>query len=79
MALSKRTLRALVGRQSHLVARPVGEQLWVLYHTQFEQVVEDFGWFRSQREAEAKIAQLEALFGTPRRVLPVRVERQQLN
>ncbi len=79
MRLPKRALRALVGRQSYLVARPVGENLWMLYHTQFEQLLVDFGWFGSQHEAEAKIAQLEALFGTPRRFFPVPIEPQQLN
>jgi hypothetical protein len=79
MAFSKRTLRGLVGRPSHLVARPVGNGLWMLYHTQFEQLLDDFGWFRSQREAEAQIAQLETIFGTPRRVFPAQIDPQQLN
>ncbi len=79
MPISKRTLRALAGRQAHLVARPAGGNLWVLYHTGFGQVVEDFGWFASQREAEARIAELQAVFGAPGRVLPVKIDTQQLN
>ncbi len=31
----------------------------MLYHVSFEQLLDDFGWFRSRSEAEAKIAELQ--------------------
>ncbi|HLV98448.1 MAG TPA: hypothetical protein VKT82_07190 [Ktedonobacterales bacterium] len=49
-----------VGRlQPHLVPRQVQGNLWMLYHIQFEQLLDDFGWFQSRSEAEAKIAELQ--------------------
>ena len=30
----------------------------MLYHTYFEQLVDDYGWFQSRREAEARIAEI---------------------
>ena len=43
----------------HLVPRLVSGNLWMLYHVHFEQLLDDFGWFRSRRDAEAKIAELQ--------------------
>jgi hypothetical protein len=45
--------------QPHLVPRLVDGNLWMLYHRHFEQLLDDFGWFRSRSEAEAKIAELQ--------------------
>lgn len=45
--------------QPNLVPRQVQGNLWMLYHVQFEQVLEDFGWFRSRSEAEAKIVEVQ--------------------
>ena len=45
--------------QPHLVPRQVQGNLWMLYHIQFEQVLDDFGWFQSRSEAEAKITELQ--------------------
>jgi hypothetical protein len=30
----------------------------MLYHVYFEQLLDDFGWFQSQGEAQAKIAEI---------------------
>lgn len=51
---------ALIVR-SHLVPRYVGGNLWMLYHVYFEQLLDDFGWFRSRSAAEAKIAELQRI------------------
>lgn len=45
--------------QPHLEPRQVSGNLWMLYHLKFEQMLDDFGWFRSRSEAEAKIAELQ--------------------
>jgi hypothetical protein len=45
--------------QPHLVPRQVDGGFWMLYHIHFEQLLHDFGWFRSRSEAEAKIAELQ--------------------
>ena len=42
----------------HLVPRCVDGKYWMLFHTYFEQLLDDFGWFQSQSEAEAKIAEI---------------------
>ncbi len=31
----------------------------MLYHVPFEHLLDDFGWFRSRSDAEAKIAELQ--------------------
>jgi hypothetical protein len=33
----------------------------MLYHVYFEQLLDDFGWFRSRSAAEAKIAELQRI------------------
>jgi len=45
----------------HLVPRCVDGKLWMLYHVSFEQLLDDFGWFRSRSDAEAKIAELQRI------------------
>ena len=45
----------------HLVPRCVDGKYWMLYHVYFEQLLDDFGWFHSQSEAEAKIAEIQRI------------------
>jgi hypothetical protein len=42
----------------HLVPRCVDGKYWMLYHIYFEQLLDDYGWFQSRREAEARIAEI---------------------
>ena len=64
--------------QSHLVPRCVDGTLWMLYHVSFEQVLDDFGWFRSRSEAEAKIAELQRITA-PARFVSLALEPDALN
>lgn len=53
----------------HLVPRCVDGKYWMLYHTYFEQLVDDYGWFQSQSEAEARIAEIARVTRPARFVL----------
>ncbi len=55
----KQPLNAGFNIQPHLEPRQVSGNLWMLYHIHYEQLLDDFGWFSSRSEAEAKIAELQ--------------------
>ena len=62
----------------HLVPRCVDGKYWMLYHVYFGQLLDDFGWFQSQGEAQAKIA--EILHVTrPARFVPLTLGLDALN
>ncbi len=50
----------------------------MLYHIQFEQLLDDFGWFQSRAEAEAKIAELQRV-ATPVRFSSAAPDADALN
>jgi hypothetical protein len=50
----------------HLVARQVEGGFWMLYNVYYGQLLDDYGWFQSRAEAEAKIAEVQRV-ATPTR------------
>jgi len=64
--------------QAHLIPRCVDGKFWMLYHVHFEQLLDDFGWFHSRSDAQAKIAELQRVTA-PRRFVPVTLDAGAIN
>ncbi len=50
----------------------------MLYHVYFGQLLDDFGWFRSRSEAEAKIAEIQRVTA-PARFVSLALEPGAMN
>ncbi len=64
--MHKRPTHQASSVQPHLVPRQVQGKLWMIYNVYYGQLLDDYGWFQSRSEAEAKIAEVQRV-ATPTR------------